>query len=78
MNLLAIAIGGALGSVARYLLSSIVLRVSGPMFPLGTFVVNVIGCFVFGALAGAASARLSLATSPGEETKIRTMRATSG
>ena len=35
MNLLAIAIGGALGSVARYLLSSIVLRVSGPMFPLG-------------------------------------------
>jgi fluoride exporter len=61
LNLLAIAIGGALGSVARYLLSSIVLRVSGPMFPLGTFVVNIIGCFVFGALAGAASARLSLA-----------------
>ena len=31
------------------------------MFPLGTFVVNIIGCLAFGALAGAASSRLSLA-----------------
>jgi fluoride exporter len=61
LNLLAVALGGAIGSVARYLLSSFVLRVSGPAFPLGTFVVNVIGCGVFGALAGAASERLSLA-----------------
>jgi CrcB protein len=61
LNLLAIALGGALGSVARYLLSTFVLRVSGPVFPLGTFVVNVIGCLVFGALAGAATQRLSLA-----------------
>jgi len=61
VNLLAIALGGAIGSVARYLLSSLVLRVSGPSFPLGTFVVNVIGCVAFGALAGAATGRLSLA-----------------
>jgi fluoride exporter len=60
LNLLAIAIGGALGSMARYLLTGLVVRASGPMFPLGTFVVNVIGCFAFGALAGAASSRLSL------------------
>ena len=63
MNLLAVgvvALGGAIGSVARYLLSSLVLRVSGPQFPLGTFVVNVIGCGVFGALAGVASGRLTL------------------
>lgn len=62
MNLLAlaaVALGGAVGSVARYLLSSILLRVN-PRFPLGTFVVNVIGCGVFGALAGAASGRLTL------------------
>ena len=49
MNLLLIAIGGALGSVARYLLSIFVLRVTGTLFPLGTFVVNVVGCLVFGA-----------------------------
>jgi CrcB protein len=60
LNLLAIAIGGALGSVARYLLTVFVVRVSGPLFPLGTFVVNIIGCLAFGALAGAASSRLSL------------------
>ena len=60
MNLLAVAVGGALGSMARYLLTGVVVRLSGPMFPLGTFVVNAIGCFVFGALAGAASSRLSL------------------
>ena len=63
MNLLAVgvvALGGAIGSAARYLLSSLMLHVSAGQFPLGTFVVNVIGCGVFGALAGAASGRLSL------------------
>ena len=55
-----VALGGAIGSAARYLLSSLMLRVSAGQFPLGTFVVNVIGCGVFGALAGAASGRLSL------------------
>jgi CrcB protein len=61
LNLLLIAIGGALGSVARYTLSIVILRVSGTLFPLGTFVVNVIGCVVFGAIAGAASQRVQLA-----------------
>ena len=60
MNLLAIAIGGALGSAARYLLSTFVLRVSGTLFPLGTFLVNVVGCLVFGAIAGATSQRLQI------------------
>ena len=60
LNLLAIAIGGAIGAVARYLLSAFVLRVSGTLFPLGTFVVNVIGCVVFGAIAGAATQRVEM------------------
>jgi len=60
LNLLLIAIGGALGSVARYTLSIFILRVSGTLFPLGTFVVNVIGCLVFGAIAGMATARVQL------------------
>ena len=61
MNVLLIAIGGALGSVARYLLSTFVLRVTGTLFPLGTFVVNIIGCLAFGAIAGAASQRVQIA-----------------
>jgi CrcB protein len=62
LNLLAIAIGGALGSAARYLLSTLVLRVSGTLFPLGTFVVNIIGCVVFGAIAGATSQRVQMSS----------------
>jgi CrcB protein len=55
-----VAIGGAVGSVSRYLLSTVVLRASGSLFPLGTFAVNVIGCMVFGALVGAAEQRVAL------------------
>jgi CrcB protein len=61
VNLLLIAIGGALGSVARYLLSTFVLRATGSLFPIGTFVVNLVGCVVFGAIAGAAEQRVPLA-----------------
>ena len=60
MNLFIIAIGGALGSVARYLLTAFVLRSSGTLFPLGTFVVNVVGCVIFGAVIGAAQQRFVL------------------
>jgi CrcB protein len=61
VNLLLIAIGGALGSVARYLLSTAVLRIAGTLFPLGTFVVNIIGCAAFGIIAGAAEQRVPIA-----------------
>jgi fluoride exporter len=61
LNLLLVAIGGALGSVARFLLTAVVLRVSGSLFPLGTFAVNLVGCIVFGVIAGAAEHRLPLA-----------------
>ena len=60
VNILLIAIGGAVGSVCRYLLSSAVLRGLGTLFPAGTFVVNVVGCLVFGAITGAAQARITL------------------
>ncbi|MFO7588059.1 MAG: fluoride efflux transporter CrcB [Gemmatimonadota bacterium] len=43
-----IALGGALGAVARYGLSGWVQSVSAGTFPWGTFVVNVLGCFLLG------------------------------
>jgi CrcB protein len=61
VNLLLIAIGGAFGSVARYLLSMFVLRATGSLFPIGTFVVNLVGCLLFGAIAGAVEQRVPLA-----------------
>ncbi len=45
-----VALGGALGSVARYLLSTTVHRFVPPVFPYGTFVVNVTGCLLAGVL----------------------------
>lgn len=50
-SLVAVAIGGAAGSVARYLLMTAVGQWLGTQFPYGTLMVNAIGCFAMGALA---------------------------
>jgi fluoride exporter len=46
-----VAIGGALGSMARYALSGLVTRLTGGLFPYGTMFVNVTGAIVIGFLA---------------------------
>ena len=46
-NLLLVALGGAAGSVLRYLLSNI-----NTSFPWGTFTVNVLGSLLIGLLVG--------------------------
>lgn len=43
-----IGLAGALGSVCRYLLGSLVQRASDGSFPYGTLAVNVIGSFCIG------------------------------
>jgi CrcB protein len=53
---LIVACGGALGSVARFVVGSAMTRWY-PSFPLGTLLVNVIGCFLMGMLAGWTSDR---------------------
>lgn len=60
MNILLIAIGGAVGSVCRYLVTSAVVRALGTLFPAGTFVVNVLGCVLFGTITGLAQERITL------------------
>ena len=52
-QLLWVGIGGFLGSIARYKLGGFVLHRSEAWnFPLSTFTVNLLGCFVIGVLAG--------------------------
>ena len=54
-QMLIVAAGGAMGSVARFRLSGWVLHQAIDWrFPLGTFVVNVLGCLCVGLLAGLA------------------------
>lgn len=53
---LAVALGGALGSVLRWQTSAW-LRVQAPQFPWGTLLVNVAGSLAIGLLAGYFAAR---------------------
>jgi CrcB protein len=48
MRFLWVAFGGALGSLARYTLGAWIFNRMGMRFPYGTFVINVMGCFVIG------------------------------
>ena len=47
---LLVAIGGGLGSLARYLAAGAVMSRFGGRFPLGTLIVNVSGSFLIGLL----------------------------
>lgn len=45
---IAVAIGGAIGAMSRYWLSTLVETYNSSSFPYGTFLVNVIGSFLIG------------------------------
>lgn len=49
MKYLMIALGGALGAIARFGLGAYVGQRTGTRFPYGTFLVNMTGCFLIGA-----------------------------
>jgi len=46
-----IAVGSALGGVARFWCSGVAARFMGETFPWGTIIVNVVGCFIIGFFA---------------------------
>ncbi len=51
MHVVLVAAGGAVGSVARYLVGVWSVRVLGLAFPWGTLIVNLVGSFAIGLLA---------------------------
>ena len=58
MKILAVAVGGSIGAVTRYLVSTWAAGRFGPAFPYGTLIVNVIGCFIIGVFMTLATERL--------------------
>ncbi len=50
LNVLLVAIGGAIGSVLRYLVGVWTMRQYGSNFPWGTLTVNIVGSFAIGIL----------------------------
>jgi CrcB protein len=57
INVLVVAIGGAVGCCLRYLATLGASRVVGTSFPAGTLLVNVVGCLLAGLLFGLAAER---------------------
>jgi CrcB protein len=58
LSIFYVALGGALGSVSRYLLGTWSQSISKSIdFPYGTLMVNLIGCFMIGFLSQLAEAR---------------------
>jgi fluoride exporter len=51
-TILYIALGGAIGSVLRFLTSFFVAKFWSNHFPLATFLTNVVGCFLIGVFIG--------------------------
>lgn len=64
--LLAVAGGGAVGAMARYLVYVAAGHILGAGFPFGTLIVNIAGSFLMGALAEI----MALAWSPSTETRL--------
>jgi CrcB protein len=64
-TILWVALGGALGSAARYGVNVWSARLLGTGFPWHTFIVNVVGCFVMGALVELMALKLNV----GNETR---------
>mgnify|MGYP003624584691 FL=1 len=48
LQLILVAVGGALGAVARYLMSGFVVNNTNHYLPLGTLTVNVLGSMLMG------------------------------
>lgn len=64
--LILVALGGALGSMMRYLVGRWALVNFGPGLPFGTWTVNIVGGFAMGLLAG----WLSRPEATGEEFRL--------
>jgi len=51
LQIMMVGIGGALGSILRFLMSSVMVAWLGRDFPFGTLTINVLGSFLMGLLA---------------------------
>ena len=49
-ELFVIGLGGAIGAVFRFVLGNTLTRILGGEWPYGTFVINLVGCFLMGVL----------------------------
>ncbi len=51
-SLLLIGLGGSIGSILRYLSSVMIEKYYTTVFPLATFMINILGCLLIGIIMG--------------------------
>jgi fluoride exporter len=61
---LAVAAGGAIGSLARFWLAAAMTALTGPRFPWGTLLINVLGSGIIGLVAAVTLAPARVALHP--------------
>ncbi len=59
LNILAVGAGGFLGAACRYMIGLIPVSETA-IFPIKTFIINIIGCIVIGALAVSVSKNVEM------------------
>lgn len=60
IQILSLLVGGAFGTLSRFMLSAVVNRSAGTGFPYGTMSVNLLGCFILGVLVTVSESRYFL------------------
>ena len=50
--ILIVGVGGFVGSIARYLVQQGISKILPVIFPYGTLIVNIVGCFLIGIFFG--------------------------
>lgn len=63
LQVLAVGLGGFVGAIARYAISSFLQQKLGRGFPFGTLAVNTIGCLAIGVILGLVAERPSFSNS---------------
>lgn len=61
MRVLLVAVFGAAGAVSRYAVDGLFAEAAGARFPVGTFLINVVGSFALGVLVALTTERLLVA-----------------
>ena len=52
VNILYIGLGGGLGAILRFLFNEVIIKILPFNYPIGTLLVNIIGCFLIGIYIG--------------------------
>jgi len=58
--LIAVALGGAIGSLVRYVVAGLIQSAAWPGFPWGIFIVNISGGFLMGIIVEMSALKLSI------------------